>query len=235
MKTDKKLYSVLAILSIALLSSNAYAKGGSGGWSGGGSSSSSSSSPSSSSSSDDNSVRHSWADDMVNGVKLRGDGSVDDNLPRHSGLDDSVNGVKLRGDGSVDDNLPRHSWADDMVNGVKLRGDGSVDDNLPRHSGLDDSVNGVKLRGDWSVDDNSSSSSNRRWRDSLSERERNQAENLISRLTSKNISVVLERVLKTEDRVMNSSLVPTKKQRFLDKLLHLEDLLRARMDDLSLN
>ena len=185
MKTDKKLYSVLAILSIALLSSNAYAKGGSGWWGGGGSSSSSSSSSSLSSSSDDNSVRHSWADDMVNGVKLRGDGSVDDNLPRHSGLDDSVNGVKLRGD--------------------------------------------------WSVDDNSSSSSNRRWRDSLSERERNQAENLISRLTSKNISVVLERVLKTEDRVMNSNLVPTKKQRFLDKLLHLEDLLRARMDDLSLN
>lgn len=44
------------------------------------------------------------ADDFVNGVKLRGDGTEDDNLPRHSGLDDSVNGVKLRGDGTVDDN-----------------------------------------------------------------------------------------------------------------------------------
>lgn len=55
---------------------------------------------------DENEIRGQgdMADDFVNGVKLRGDGTVDDNLPRHSGLDDLVNGVKLRGDGTVDDN-----------------------------------------------------------------------------------------------------------------------------------
>ena len=33
----------------------------------------------------------------VGGVK------VEDNLPRHSGQDDMIDGVKVRGDGSVDD------------------------------------------------------------------------------------------------------------------------------------
>lgn len=71
------------------------------------------------------------SDDIVNGVKLRGDGSVDDTQPgAPSGGNDIVNGVKLRGDGSVDDSQPGNATgSDDVVNGVKRRGDGSIDDN----------------------------------------------------------------------------------------------------------
>lgn len=56
---------------------------------------------------------------------------------RGNGSDDVVNGVKLRGDGSVDDNSSISS-RNDMVNGVKLRGDGSVDDNSLSHSSGED-------------------------------------------------------------------------------------------------
>ena len=51
---------------------------------------------------------------------------VEDNLPRHSGQDDIVGGVKLRGDGTVDDNSV--SSTPGAVTTVKLRGDGTVDD-----------------------------------------------------------------------------------------------------------
>lgn len=63
----------------------------------------------------------------VNGVK------VEDNSSRHSGADDFVNGVKLRGDGSVDDNGPRRNRggrgddsmdSDDDDRGGKGRGRG---------------------------------------------------------------------------------------------------------------
>jgi hypothetical protein len=53
------------------------------------------------------------SNDVVNGVKLRGDGSVDDTqpgavgAPRRAGLDDiGADGLKRRGDGSIDDNQP---------------------------------------------------------------------------------------------------------------------------------
>ncbi len=53
------------------------------------------------------------SNDSVNGVKLRGDGTVDDTQPgvaravRRTGLDDiGPNGLKLRGDGTVDDAQP---------------------------------------------------------------------------------------------------------------------------------
>lgn len=54
----------------------------------------------------ENGLRVNNQDDVVNGVKLRGDGTVDDNSVSGNGQDDMVNGVKLRGDGTVDDNSP---------------------------------------------------------------------------------------------------------------------------------
>lgn len=72
----------------------------------------------------------SVSDDIVNGVKLRGDGSVDDTQPGIVGGATGGTGLKLRGDGSVDDTQPGSpAGSDDVVGGVKRRGDGSIDDN----------------------------------------------------------------------------------------------------------
>ncbi len=57
--------------------------------------------------------------------------------------DDRVDGVKLRGDGSVDDDQDEDS-DDDRVNGVKLRGDGSVDDD--QNEDVDDDRSGKDER-----------------------------------------------------------------------------------------
>lgn len=51
-------------------------------------------------------------DDIVNGAKLRGNGSVDDNSVSGSGQDDVVSGQKLRGNGTVDDNSSSASTDD---------------------------------------------------------------------------------------------------------------------------
>jgi hypothetical protein len=68
--------------------------------------------------------------------------------------DDFINGVKLRGDGTVDDSFSASSQlSDDFVNGVKLRGDGTVDDNSASLSdcsatqGMDDSPSSGKSSG----------------------------------------------------------------------------------------
>jgi hypothetical protein len=81
------------------------------------------------------------SNDVVNGVKLRGDGTVDDTqpravgAPRRAGLDDlGPKGLKLRGDGTVDDTQPgvaRRPNDDIGADGLKRRGDGSIDDNQP--------------------------------------------------------------------------------------------------------
>ncbi|HNB77678.1 MAG TPA: hypothetical protein PLT94_04080, partial [Rhodocyclaceae bacterium] len=61
------------------------------------------------------------AQTTVNGLKLRGDGTIDDTQPRSA---NTVGGVKLRGNGTVDDTQPGGT----TVGGVKRRGDGSIDD-----------------------------------------------------------------------------------------------------------
>lgn len=132
MKTEKissyQLFAaavIFLVLSVAVIAGTAFAREAE---SGGGSSSvsSSGSASSDSSSSGSVSVGGNSADDMVGGVKLRGDGTVDDDQTVVSG---GAAGVDLRGDGTVDDNLPRHSGLDDLVGGVDLRGDGTVEDN----------------------------------------------------------------------------------------------------------
>ena len=56
---------------------------------------------------------------------------IEDNLPRHSGADDVVGGVRVRGDGTVDDNSTSSSGTTGTVvtTSPSVRGNGTIDDN----------------------------------------------------------------------------------------------------------
>lgn len=113
------LVTVVMLLSLLLVAGSvAFAREAESGGSGSGSSGGSSSV-------DDNSSGDNGGFDSARDILERGAGAT-------GVSDDFINGVKLRGDGTVDDDSGLGGFdddSDDFVNGVKLRGDGSVDDN----------------------------------------------------------------------------------------------------------
>ena len=71
-------------------------------------------------------------DDIVNGVKFRGDGSIDDSQPGQARTDDDIgsDGLKRRGDGSIDDSQPGQGDNDRNKMRGRNRGHENRDDSM---------------------------------------------------------------------------------------------------------